>query len=73
MGLDHTYLTRSVYSNILLVVDNVGWILLLLKKSAFVSTSQPSRVVHGTHFSFSTNPTIEVIGLSQASIDEHAT
>jgi hypothetical protein len=41
MALDHTYLMWSVYRNLSQVVNNIGWILLLLRKSASDSTSQP--------------------------------
>jgi hypothetical protein len=69
MALDHTYLTWSTYSNLSRVVNNVGWILLLLIKSAPDSNSRPGWVAHETHLSFSPNTAIEVVGLSQASVD----
>jgi hypothetical protein len=71
MALDHTYLTRSAYSNLSWVVNNVGRILLLPRKSAPDSTSQPGWMAHGTHLSFSTNTTIEAVVLSQSSIDDN--
>jgi hypothetical protein len=47
-----------------------GWIdSLLLRKSAPDSTSQPGWVVRGTHLSFSPNTAIEVVHLSQTSVD----
>jgi hypothetical protein len=69
MALDHTYLTWFACSNILWVINSVGWILPLPRKSAPDSTSQPCWVARGTRINFSPNPTIEVVGLSQASID----
>jgi hypothetical protein len=42
---------------------------LLLRKSAHDSTSQPDWVVCGTHLSFSPNTAIEVVRLSQISVD----
>jgi hypothetical protein len=59
MTFDHTYLTWSTYSNISWVVNSVGQILLLLRKSAPDSTSQPDWAVCGTCLSFSPNTTIE--------------
>jgi hypothetical protein len=67
--LDHTYLTRSVYSNLSQVVNSIRRILLLPRKSAPDSTSQLGWVTCRTHLSFSSNITIEALGLSQASID----
>jgi hypothetical protein len=47
-----------------------GWTdALLPRKSAPNSTSQPGRVVHGTHLNFPLNTTIEVVRLSQAPAD----
>jgi hypothetical protein len=69
MALDHTYLMWYAYNNLSWVVNNVGRILLLPRKSVPDSTSQFGWVAHGTHLSFSPNTTIEVVGLSQASID----
>jgi hypothetical protein len=51
------------------LINSIGRILLLLRKSAFDSTSQPSRVARGTCLNFSPNTTIEEVGLNQASID----
>jgi hypothetical protein len=69
MTLDHTYLTWSVYSNLSWVINSIERILLLLRKSAPDSTSQPSWVAHGTCLSFSSNTTIEAVGWSEASVD----
>jgi hypothetical protein len=69
MTLDHTYLTCSTYSNLSWLINSVGQILLLLRKSAPDFTSQPSWVAQGTHLSFSPNTAIEAVGLSQASFD----
>jgi hypothetical protein len=70
MTLDHTYLTWSTYSNLLWVINSVGWILLLLRKSAPDTTSQSGWVPHGTRLSFSSNTAIETVGLSQTSVDD---
>jgi hypothetical protein len=69
MALDHTHLVWSACSNLSWVINSVGQILLLPRKSAPISTSQPGWVAHGTRFSFSPNTAIEVVGLSQASVD----
>jgi hypothetical protein len=69
MALDHMYLTWSTYSNLLLVINNVRRILLLPRKSASDSTSQPGWVARGTRLSFSPNTTIEVVDLSQTYVD----
>jgi hypothetical protein len=58
-----------VYDNLSRVTDRVGWILLLPKKSAPDSTSQPGWVVRKTHLSFSPKTAIEVVGLNQAPVD----
>jgi hypothetical protein len=58
-----------IRGNLLRVIDGVGWILLLPRKSASNSTSQPDWVVHGTRLNFSPNTAIEAVGLSQSSID----
>jgi hypothetical protein len=58
-----------IRGNFLRVIDGVGWILLLPRKSASNSTSQPDWVVHGTRLNFSPNTAIEAVGLSQSSID----
>jgi hypothetical protein len=58
-----------VRDNLLRVTDRVGRILLLLRKSAPNSTSQPGWVVHGTHLSFSPKTAIEAVGLRQAHVD----
>jgi hypothetical protein len=55
-----------VRDNLSRVTDRVGWILLLPRKSAPDSTSQPDWVARGTHLSFSPSTAIEVVGLSQA-------
>jgi hypothetical protein len=47
----------------------VRFILLLPKKSAPNSTSQPGWVAHGTHLSFSPKTAIEAVGLTQAPMD----
>jgi hypothetical protein len=69
MVLGHTYLMWSVYNNLLWVVNSVGRILLLLRKSAPDSTSQLGWVACGTRLSFSPNTAIEAVGLSQATVD----
>jgi hypothetical protein len=58
-----------VYDNLSRVTDRVGRILLLPRKSALDSTSQPSWAAHGTHLSFSPKIAIEAVGLSQAPVD----
>jgi hypothetical protein len=58
-----------VYVNLSRVINSIERILLLSRKSALVSTSQPGWVVYGTHLSFSPNPPHEAVGLSQASMD----
>jgi hypothetical protein len=58
-----------VCDNLLWVTDKVGWILLLLRKSAPDSTSQSSWVARGTRLSFSPKTTIEAVSLSQAPVD----
>jgi hypothetical protein len=58
-----------IRDNLSQVTDRVGRILLLSRKSAPASTSQPGRVTHGTHLSFSPNTAIEAVGLSQAPMD----
>jgi hypothetical protein len=58
-----------VRGNLLRVTDRVGRILLLLRKSAPDSTSQPDWVAHETCLSFSPKTAIEAVGLSQASVD----
>jgi hypothetical protein len=58
-----------VRSNLSRVTNRVGRILLLLRKSAPDSTSQPGWVAHGTHLSFSPKIAIEAVGLSQAPVD----
>jgi hypothetical protein len=57
------------HSNLLWVVNNIGWILLLSRKNAPDATSQPGWVAHGTRLSFSLTTTIEAVGFRQASID----
>jgi hypothetical protein len=69
MTLNHTYLTRYAYNNLLWVINNIGRILLLQRNSAPDSTSQPGRVAHMTRLSLSSNATIKSVGLSQSSID----
>jgi hypothetical protein len=59
-----------IRGNLSWVIDRVGRILLLPRKSAPDSTSQPSWVAHGTRLSFSPNTVIEAVGLSQASVDD---
>jgi hypothetical protein len=54
----------AVRGNLSQVINNVGRILLLPRKSAPDSTSQPDWVVHGTHLSFSPNLANEAVGLS---------
>jgi hypothetical protein len=58
-----------VCNNLSQVTDRVGRILLLLRKSAPDSTSQPDWVARGTHLSFSYKIAIEAVGLSQAPVD----
>jgi hypothetical protein len=59
-----------VRGNLLWVIDRVRRILLLPRKSAPDSTSQPDWVARGTHLNFSPNTVIEVVGLSQAPMDD---
>jgi hypothetical protein len=58
-----------VCDNLLRVIERVGRILLLPRKSAPDSTSQLSWVAYGTRPSFSPKIAIEVVGLSQAPVD----
>jgi hypothetical protein len=58
-----------VRDNLSWVTDRVGRILLLPRKSAPDSTSQPDWVAHGTHLSFSPKLAIEAVGLSQSHVD----
>jgi hypothetical protein len=58
-----------VRGNLLRVTDRVGRILLLSRKSAPDSTSQPGWVARGTRLIFSPKTTIEAVGLSQAPVD----
>jgi hypothetical protein len=58
-----------VRDNLSRVTDMVGRILLLPRKSAPDSTSQPGWVTHGTRLSFSPKTTIEAVGLNQAHVD----
>jgi hypothetical protein len=58
-----------IRDNLLWVVDRLGRILLLLRKSAPDSTSQPGWVAHKTHINLSPNTTIEAVGLSQAPVN----
>jgi hypothetical protein len=58
-----------VRGNLLWVIDRVRRILLLPRKSAPDSTSQPDWVAHGTRLNFSPNTATEVVGLSQAPMD----
>jgi hypothetical protein len=69
MIIDHTYLTWFMYINLSWVIKCNGRILLLSRKSAPDSTSQPGWVARGTRLSFSPNTTIETVGLSQSSVD----
>jgi hypothetical protein len=59
-----------VCGNLLWVTDRVGRILLLPRKSAPDSTSQPGWVARGTRLIFSPKTTIEAVGLSQAPLDD---
>jgi hypothetical protein len=59
-----------IRDNLSWVTDRVGWILLLLRKSALDSTSQPGWVARWTHLSFSPNTGIEAVGLIQAPMDD---
>jgi hypothetical protein len=59
-----------VCCNLLRVVDRVGRILLLPRKSAPDSTSQPGWVALGTRLSFSHKTVIEAVGLSQAPVND---
>jgi hypothetical protein len=58
-----------VCGNLSRVTHRVGRILLLPRKSAPDSTSQPGWVAHGTHLCFSPKTVIEAVGLSQAPVD----
>jgi hypothetical protein len=69
MALDHTYLTWSTYSNLLWSHQQRWTDALLSRKTAPESTSQLGWVARRTHLSFSPNTSIEVVHLSQASID----
>jgi hypothetical protein len=59
----------STYSNLSWVINSVGRILLLPRKSAPDSTSQLDWVARVTRLSFSPNTAIEAVGLSQSSVD----
>jgi hypothetical protein len=59
-----------VHDNLSWVTDRVKRILLLLRKSAPNSTSQPGWVTHGTRLSFSPKKVIEAVGLNQAPVDD---
>jgi hypothetical protein len=69
MALDYTYLTWSTYCNHSPVINSIGRILLLARKNAPDSPSQPNRVAHRIHISFSPNTTIKEVGLTQTFID----
>jgi hypothetical protein len=58
-----------VRDNLSRVTDRVGRILLLPRKSAPDSTSQPGWVAHGTRLSFSPKTAIEAVDLNQAPVD----
>jgi hypothetical protein len=58
-----------VCGNLPRVTDRVGRILLLPRKSAPDSTSQPGWVAYVTRLSFSPKIAIEAVGLSQAHVD----
>jgi hypothetical protein len=58
-----------IRGKLLWVTDRVGRILLLPRKSAHDSTSQPGWVAHGTCLSFSLKTVIEAVGLSQGLVD----
>jgi hypothetical protein len=60
----------SIYDNLLRVINRVGQILLLLRKSAPDSTSQSGWVTHRTRLSFSPKTVIGAVGLSQAPVDD---
>jgi hypothetical protein len=59
-----------ICDNLLWVIDRVGRILLLPRKSAPDSTSQPGWVARGIRLNFSSNIAIEAVGLSQAPVDD---
>jgi hypothetical protein len=59
-----------IHDNLSWVTNRVGRILLLPRKSAPDSTSQPGWVVHGTHLSFSPKTAIKEALLSQAPVDD---
>jgi hypothetical protein len=61
--------TVPIRGNLSRVVNRVGRILLILRKSVPDSTSQPGWVAHETHLNFSSNTAIGSVGLSQASIN----
>jgi hypothetical protein len=58
-----------VRGNLSRVTDRVERILLLPRKSAPDSTSQPGWVAHGIRLSFSPKTVIEAVGLNQAPMD----
>jgi hypothetical protein len=69
MALDQTYLTWSTYSNLSWSHQQHWTDALLSRKTTPESTSQLGWVARRTHLSFSPNTSIEVVHLSQASID----
>jgi hypothetical protein len=58
-----------VRDNLFWVIDRVGRILVLPRKSVPDSTSQPGWVARGTHLNFPPKIAIEAVGLSQAPVD----
>jgi hypothetical protein len=58
-----------VRGNLSWIIDRVGRILLLPRKSAPDSTSQPDWVADRIHLSFSPKIAIEAVGLSQTLVD----
>jgi hypothetical protein len=65
----HILRVIPVRDNLLRVINRVGRILQLPRKSALDSTSQPDWVARGTRPSFSPKIVIEAVGLSQAPVD----
>jgi hypothetical protein len=59
-----------IRDNLSWVTDRVGRILLLPIKNAPDSTPQPSWVTYGIHLSLSSNIVIEVVGLTQAPVND---
>jgi hypothetical protein len=71
MVSDHTYLTWSTHSNILWVIDRFKRIPLLPRKKGSQHNPQHTgRPINGSVPNFYPKPTNEVVGLSQAYVDD---